>query len=333
MSNEMKKPEEVTTKNTKNEILAAYNRLLTQVKKLQCTNREQQRSFDKQKKLVDAVGKESPKTIQNQLTALRERMNDEISTIGEEIEKEMQRLTNVQDAIRIEEDNLKELYEINKTAHTLDVLLLANKQERENFNQEMVLQRSNWKSEQDTFIRNMRETQENTKKEWAREKDEYLYSLKTSRQKEQDEYNAKRAKQAADLEDAQARMDNEFQSRELALKEKELEMEQLRNEVGAFPERMKKEIDAATKRVMDELNKEHKFKFDLMLKEREGEKKLASQMIASLEAKIKSQEAVIQQLNEKASSSVGQVKEIALKAIDGKTPKNFYYAKEAGEQA
>jgi hypothetical protein len=212
------------------------------------------------------------------------------------------------------------------------VLLLANKQERENFNQEMALQRSNWKSEQDTFIRNMRETQENTKKEWAREKDEYLYSLKTSRQKEQDEYNAKRAKQAADLEDAQVRMDNEFQSRELALKEKEVEMEQLRNEVDSFPSRMKKEIDAATKRVMDDLNKEHKFKFDLLLKEREGEKKLASQMITSLEAKIKSQEAVIQQLNEKSSSSVGQVKEIALKAIEGKTPKNFYYSKEADSQ-
>ena len=52
-------------------------------------------------------------------------------------------------------------------------------------------------------------------------------------------------------------------------------------------------------------------------KEIEGERKLKEQIINSLEAKIKEQETLIKQLTSKNDDAIKQVKDIAVKALEG----------------
>ncbi len=65
-----------------------------------------------------------------------------------------------------------------------------------------------------------------------------------------------------------------------------------------------------------------------MLKEKEieGEKKLYLQKIASLEAKVKEQDAFITQLTQKANEATQQVQSIACKALEASSQRLPYSA-------
>ena len=321
------KPSQVSEKNTKSQILEAYESMREQARELYKKNKQQEQALAKQGDVIKEAGEQTSAGVQQNLTSLRQQINDQISLVGEKMSEETKRLETIQQAIKLEEANLKEMYEINKTAHTLDTLLLAHKQEESQFTLQISDKREQWQKEQQTFTQNFKESQEQLKKTWRREQDEYNYQTKLTRQKEQDEYQTLKNKQTLELTQQREQLNEDFSQREMTIKQQEADFAALKQQVEKFPETLAAELSAHETLTTERLVREHQFQFDLLSKEREGERKLSEQTIASLELKLRSQEQLIAQLGDKANQSLSQVQDIAVKAIEGASsqPKNFYY--------
>lgn len=67
----------------------------------------------------------------------------------------------------------------------------------------------------------------------------------------------------------------------------------------------------------DEVQQQLRFEIEIERKEREGEKLLSEQIIASFRTKISEQEKQVEQLNQQVDSSGRQVQDIAIKAVEG----------------
>ena len=109
----------------------------------------------------------------------------------------------------------------------------------------------------------------------------------------------------------------DIQEREKTLTSKETELKELKAAVEKFPEEMNKTRVETENRVKKEIEISYKHKADLASKEIEGERKLAKQVIASLESKIKEQAELIAQLSQKADEEGEKAQQIAVKAIEG----------------
>jgi len=320
---------DISAKNTKNEILDAYQMLLEKAREIYKKSRKQEQEIENQREIVDQARQQTPHSVQENLSTLRQQINEQLGDIGQKLEEQLQTLSTIQNAITLEEQKLEETYEIKKTAHTLDTLLLAHKKEKEGFEHTMCEKRAEWNREQDVFTQDLEEEQERTRKLWEREHEEYTYKIKTERKKDQDDYLARKAQQELQLQQQRDALEQSFSDREAAIQGQEEEINTLREQVACFSEETTHAVKEAETRMAERLAREHTFAFDLLEKEREGEKNLSLQTIAALEKKVESQDLLIEQLSEKANHSVSQVQDIALKAIESasKAPsaKNFYY--------
>ena len=74
-------------------------------------------------------------------------------------------------------------------------------------------------------------------------------------------------------------------------------------------------------------------KITLREKEIQGEQNLSSQKIATLESKIKEQEAMIQYLNKKSDDATEQVKDIACQALQSSSERLQNYDKGGNQRS
>ena len=316
--------QEVSLKSKKNEILEAYNNALQQAEKLRKESRQQAELINKQKRLIENASQQSSQEAQQSITALRSYVDEKLHSIGESLTNEMQRLKDVQEAVVLEEKSLQQLYEIKKTAHTLDTLLLAHKEEQSDFDNMMAVKRAEWEKEKQQFTQQLQEEQEQAKKAWKREQDEYVYKTQIARQKEADAYAKKQAEQTDKLKQQQIELDHQFADREASLKDSETELASLKQQAAGFPQQLEKAVKQAQQEVTQRLEREHKFKFDLLASERQAENRLSAQKIESLESKLVAQDKLIQQLSDKVNNSLNQVQDIAFKAIEGASRRSYY---------
>lgn len=319
---------EITTKNTKTDIIKAYNELLMKVKEQKAPDRQAERKKEEEKKVVNTASQTTIEKIIKSLADVKLEIVKSLDTLGEELIEEYKRLTNLKQAIEIETKTLEEIHEIKVNADSLAALLLALKEKQEKFDEEinqkktefdadMTQKRQQWKKEQEEaeLLRKEKETQ--VKKERQREEEEYNYSLQLKRKKDKDEYEAKKAAMEKELRDKRAALQIELSEREAAISSREKEYEELKAKVESFPPQLDNAIKETEKTVIERIETKYKHDVDLKAKEVEGERKLSKQIISSMESKIKEQDEMIRQLTQRANEAGLQVKDIAVKAIEG----------------
>src|SRR5262245_10194001 len=127
----------VSSKNTKTEILQAYEEMQNQINSLKRESRKDSQIVEKKREVVNEAVQFAPDNILKNISELKFRINKFTSELTEEITTEFEKLTKLQQAIEIEKENLKRCHEININADSLEVLLLAQKRKREEFEKEM----------------------------------------------------------------------------------------------------------------------------------------------------------------------------------------------------
>ncbi|MGA1825855.1 MAG: hypothetical protein ACMUIP_14465, partial [bacterium] len=255
------------------------------------------------------------------------------------------------------EKGLEELYEIKVNTDSLAALLLAQKEKKmafenemeqkkitfdtemekktRDFETEMNDKKAQWKKEQEAFELARKEREIQIKKERQREEEEYIYNLNLTRKKDTDVYEAKKASLEKELKDKKESVekelnekrslaDKDLSDREAAILSKEKEFEELHSRVEGFPKQLEKGIKDAEKAIMEKLELKYSHESALMKKEIEGERKLFQQTIEALEAKIKTQNALIEQLTQKTNLAGQQVQDIAIKAIEGAAAQRIF---------
>ena len=178
-------------------------------------------------------------------------------------------------------------------------------------------QKDLWKTEQQKWVGQQKELKETTEKQRKREEEEYLYNLKLVRKKETDIYEEKKAKLDKDLAEKKATFNKEISEREAKVLNTETELKELRANTAGFPEELEKAIAVTDKSITEKLTVQFNFEKELTAKQTEGEINLKGQTITTLQSKIKDLDALIKELSGKATTAEANVKDIALKAIEG----------------
>jgi len=328
----------VTSRNTKNEILKAYEELLKKIQEKKAEEPKKVQEQQKQDAVVKSAAKLSNEGIVKSIGGLKAGLSSELDKLGERFLSEFKRFEQLQEAISLEQKNLEELYQLSANTDSLSAMLLAQKEKKEQFEQEMAERKAEleeamktekarfeaemaekknqWKNEQELYAAREKEAMEEKKKSRAREEEEYQYTLRITRKKEADLYEEKKQKLEKELADKKAAHEKEYAEREEKIKGAEAELEELRANVAAFPDELEKAVSKAVKENTEKLEADFRFKKELMVKETEGELKLKDHIIETLKSKIKDMEASIKELSQKAVTAEASVKDIAIKAIE-----------------
>jgi len=262
-----------------------------------------------------------------------------LNELAERLEQESAKYAQVKAAVELAEAELREVYEIEKASDSLAALLEAHKQEREQFEREMVGQREKFEDEVATH-REAFDYQVSTQREqWKKEKAEVDAATKEQdaaekkrRQREQDEwrYQFERDKQMAleKHQDELAKLQREIQirteelekvlaEREQAVAAAESELHSMRSRAQSFPAELDQAVSRAVEEVTVRLERERSYAIDLLQKEFGGERNVLNSRIESLQDTVAKQAEQIAKVSQQLEHSYRQVQDIALKAIEG----------------
>jgi hypothetical protein len=316
----------ITPSNTKTEILNAYNDLLGKIQESKQDNPKAEQEKKIRETIVTTAAELTDEKIIGQISSLKLALNSTLDKIEDDLAAEYQRLLKIREAISIEDQRLKDFYQINAGTDSLAAILVAQKEKKEEFEHEMALRKSEFeeqlKSEKlnrDKEIKlweeKRKETEESLKKQRSREEEEYQYNLQLARKKDKDQYEQKKAMLEKELVQKKESIDNEINTREQIIAAAEKELFDLRSKAENFPADIDKAVQSAIKETTTQLDKEHKFEKQLLMKDHEGELKLKNQQVESLMARIKDLEIQLKQAYSKAENAENNTKEITLKAI------------------
>ena len=329
---------EVTEKNTKAEILKAYETLLKGVQTAKAEIPKQVQEEKQRKETLDKVAKISGEGIVKSITALKSDLSNSLDEILRSLSDEFIKLEEIRAAISLEKKSLEDLYSLSANTDSLAAMLLAQKEKKENFDKEMkqkeetfdnemTSKKEQWEIEKAKQKAEEKEYTDELTKRRKREEDEYAYNLKIHRQKEQDEYDSKKMLLEKELADKKIQFEQEVSSREMNLKNAEAELAELRKNNAEFPAKLEKALKDKETEVSKQLQTKYGFDIQLMQNQSESDIRLKDQIINSLQEKIKEQQVQLKENTDKANRAEANVKDIAVKAIENATKVRMITAK------
>ncbi len=316
--------------NTKKEMLDEYNRLLKQLDE-QTTAQEtpEQVVAEKQKELVLKVADEATtETVIEGIGRLKIDLGKTLSKVSEELESELNKLNSVRQAIKIKEQELEEIYGLQRSANSFAALVEAQNQSRQKFDEEQTQkkealdfeiseQRKRWTAEKSKADEEHKEYLKDIKQKREREKAEYEYQLSRDRKQMTDRLQDEKVGLEKEISEKRNAFEVEMVSREKAIAESEGELKELRAKSDVFP----KELDTAVKKAKAEaentVTRNFESQIALLKQEYAGEQQVLTTKIASLEKTVEEQHKRISHLTEQLETSYQKVQDVALKAIDG----------------
>ncbi len=355
-----KKPNQ---KNTKAEILQAYNDLAREKALLKAEYEEKLKEKQKEEKNQNkqeskAISKNIPtnevsvrNSKMNQSTTVQQKMNytienlskiqlgfgSAVNDLSDQLTKKASHLGEIKAAVENELQQLKQLYNLTITDNTLDTLIQSYdnnyKSYQEEFTQlserlleEIEVEKNAWDKEQYEHNFTVRERNDNLTKNRHRDDSEYKYNLELQRQLATEEYEQQQTSLYQELEELQQESEKQWEEREKAISEREKEFAEYKTKVEAFPSEKQTAIKKATELGKGIAHYQAKVKSDLYATEVEGQKNFYEQRLQSLETTISNQQERIVNLSEQLESALQQVQDLAVKAIEGNANLNSYQA-------
>ena len=282
--------------------------------------------------LADALSTDG---VVRSIGELKSTITRTLTQLSDRLEEEVAKYSQIRRAIAAKETELKEIYEIQRTASTLQALIETHQRkqeelersheaEKEQLDREIETTRAQWEAEKSEREREIKERDAAEQKRRQRELDEYKYNFAREQQLARDQANDEAAKLHKALAERKAAFDAECEQREksLAAREQEMalreqEVAELRARVAGFAKDLQAAIDQAEARATERLQQQHQSAQELLRRQLEGEKNVLAAKIAGLERTVKEQADQITRLQQQAEKAYVQIQEIAVRAIEG----------------
>ncbi|MEO0842286.1 MAG: hypothetical protein AAF063_25730 [Cyanobacteria bacterium J06643_5] len=338
----------INQRNTKNEILEAYDELA----KERLALKKQVDQLVKAGNSVKADNfKKTEKPPLSQYSKVQQKMNFTIESLAkiqlgfgsaanelsEQLTTKASRLAEIKQLVEEQLEQLKQLHDLEVDDDTLDNLIASYEENNsayqeefsqisETLNQEIQELREAWRKEQEEHQRSIKERNENLNKNRQRDISTYKYDLERERNLEIDEYEQQQKELYRALDEFQQETEKQWNEREIAISDKEKEFAELEAKVEAFSQQKEAVTKKASEKGKGIAEYQAKVKANLFAKEVEGDKASYEQKIQSLEQTINSQEERITTLSKQLESALKQVQDLAVKAIEGTANVNTYQA-------
>lgn len=314
---------DISVKSTKEQILSAYNDVLTKLADTEVVSPQAQQKHQEEQMVLAKSTTYTPDTILSDLSNLKSKAIKQLDNLSEQLLSEFQKLSNLRNSIEYEQNHLKELYQINETANTLSALLQTQNQQKEKFTLEIEQTKSAFETdmeEKKSFFQKQhvsleqeyKELKQNLEKTRKREEEEYAYTLDSNRRKELDEYNNNKLSEEKTL----AALKESLTKREEELLLKEQDYASLKAQVEQIPNIIASNVAKAEEHLSSIMTKEYDFTTKLKQQEYESTLQLNLQKIDHLEDKLKKQDLLIKELTDRADQATKQIQSIACRALD-----------------
>jgi len=244
-------------------------------------------------------------SVNSKLAATQVEISRTLGDVGVKLTSKLNELGDVESAIQIKKDELKNLYDIEYSAQVADDL-----------NNSIEATRQAWAKEQEDKLRRDAEAASEKEKARIRMEEEYSYSVLQKRKKDEDAFRLSMEQKDRESKEKHAILEKGWLDRENALKTRETKISELEALVADIPNRIKKESDAHVAIATNSLKKEYETRITLLTKDSETDKKLATQEINSLNATITKLSAQIIDLQKSLAQAHNDVKDISAKALE-----------------
>ncbi|HSB05169.1 MAG TPA: hypothetical protein VLK23_08220 [Thermodesulfobacteriota bacterium] len=322
-------PKKLSSSNTKQEMLEAYNAAVKQLQAHKEMELKPEKKLEekKAKEVIQVADSLSSEGIARETSNLKIETGKMLAQISDRMEEEISRYKTIQNAVALKEKELQELYEIEKSAMTLAALIESQNQKRQVFESEMAAKkealsqeieslRAESEKERNEYEAMVKERDAAEKKRREREKEEYDYGFKREQKLAKDKFEDEKAKLEKEIHLKKEQMESELKIREKAIAEQEAELNELRKKITAFPKEMEATVSKAVKETTERLTADAKNRDELQKKEFLGEKNVLTTRIESLEKTVKEQSERIVKLNQQLEKAYQQVQDIAFKTIE-----------------
>lgn len=255
---------EITLKSKKSDILEALNAALLREKQLKENRYNPAEEEEKSK---------NAKTVEETL------LNVKSNIFSEDLNLKFRKL---EEAIRIEEAKLSELYGIEGEMNNLAIVMMAKEDALAKAETENTLRMRELEVRITQLEEEYAEKARNLELERSREVEEYEYQKKRVRKQDDDQWNAYKAEREKKMSEQEART--------LALlaeaEEKAEYLSELEKQVAEIPTLLENEYSRGQADAIKEVERENKFEVELMKKDFQGKIDRQTDVIDSLKAEL-----------------------------------------------
>ena len=338
-----------TDKNTKAEILTAYNQLAEEKKSLetQVKNAQKQAAAPILTPTATVV-KEEPKATMRatptqdkvnytiaSLDGLQLGFGSAVSELSEKLTIEAAKLAEIRSEVATEITDLQTLHHLEVSEDTFESLIdsyetsskafseeLAAREEA--YQQEVQTQTKTWHQEQEQHGITTTERIELDRKTIHREVQEYKYNLDLQRKLDREQSEQQQADLARELAETKETQEKVWTEREQVLADREKQFHEAKDKVAGFVQDQEKAIDKAKGEGKGIASYQAKVESDLYAKDIEGQKRSYEGSIESLADTISNQDERLNSLSKQLEAALKQVQDLAVKAIEGSANANSY---------
>ena len=299
------KKDEITLKNTKQEILDALNAALEREKNI-AKIKSNPAQEEKERKVKVAV-EETQKNVDANIFS-----NELIN-----------KFKDLEIAIQAEEEKLKNLYDIDKELLNLTLVMNAGKEalaelEKEkdvatkDLEEKIKNLENDYKVKMETLNKEYELKTKNLKIERDREEEEYNYKIKRDRIISNNEWEDEKKNRETVLKT----MEEETKKTLEEVKNKESLLKELQTKVDDIPNLLLKENDKTKKEVTNELEKEYKYSTELLKKDYQNTIDRQNDKIEALQEELAKAYTLNSSLQDKIDKAYLQIKELASKTVE-----------------
>ena len=299
------KKEEITLKNTKQEILDALNEALL---------REKNSAKTKSNPILE----EKERKVNEAVQETKRNVDDNVFS-----ENLIKKFKDLELAIATEEEKLKNLYGVEQELSNLTLAVNASKdiitELEDRKKRETIKIEGEIKDLEEEFNRKSKELSkeydlksQSLKVERERETEEYEYKIKRERELDKNAWEDEKKIREANLK----AKEEEANKLLIDAKEKEKYIVELETKVADIPNLLIKEYEKGKKEVTSELEKEHKYQIELLKKDYQNTIDRQNDKIESLNFEIEKANTLNASLQEKMDKAYLELKELATKTVE-----------------
>jgi hypothetical protein len=320
----------VAVKESKEQIMAAFTKLLSEQKKgeSRVATKEEEVEKEKNKQLLEQAANYTVDNIVNSMASLQLDFGRILNELSQKLVTESSKLEELKKAIAVKKEQLEQVRKVRLVADALHLLRQEHQEQlrileekiasqQEAIEKEMAQTRKAWEREQQEFDSRVAEEIKLTAKQREQEAADYQYQTERDRKIEIDEYEEAKRQQERELLEANQEKGKAWSEREKFLTDKEAEFKANQKKIEGFEETIKQETNKARGEAIKEAEREAKVKVDLFEKEWELAKQGYDLKIQSLEATIQKQTEQITELTTRLQEVTTQAQNLAMRAFQG----------------
>lgn len=283
---------------------------------------EQSRNNDRQAKL-NLVRNET--TVQNAqetdvkgiIQDFRVNLNDGLSGFEQQLYSSKEKLDEVQAAIRLEEQNLADVFEIKKNSLTLQSLINSIEETDEKFRLHKSATKEEWEKEQADHLIEIEERDLSESKKWNRKLEEARYEFNLKVKKDEDLWDQSKLVRERTLKEQENSTTAILNKKYADIKAQEKDIADLRVRVENFDNVKQEAIDEAVKKALSSEKTSRHFEKSAMEKEHNSTAKILQNDNVSLAAINERLTSENKELKLQLEAAYGKIQETSLEVIKG----------------